>query len=81
VVLTEQVVRKLMEDISEGGRVSLFHNKDTGKLETAICTVYLKSQNIPRLWVELWGETTPPTQSSIEFYTFWFLRIRGLFQQ
>ncbi|OGD60720.1 hypothetical protein A3I57_01510 [Candidatus Beckwithbacteria bacterium RIFCSPLOWO2_02_FULL_47_23] len=66
--LTEQVVKKLMKDISEGGRVSLFHKKDTGILTTAIATVDLKSRKIPNLWVELWGETTPPTQSSMELH-------------
>lgn len=70
--ITEQVTKKLMKDISEGGRVSLFHRKDTGALDTAMATVYLKSPKIPCLWVELWGKTVPPTQSSIEFWKSFF---------
>ena len=66
--LTEQVFKKLMQDISEQGRVSLFHRKDTGKLETVMATVYLKSSKIPRLWIMLWGEATPPSPSSIELH-------------
>lgn len=70
--LTEQVVKKLMKDIAGGGRISLFHKKDTGTLDTVIATVYLKSPQIPCLHVTLWGETTPPTQSSMEFHKYFF---------
>src|SRR3989344_3825366 len=70
--LTEQVVKKLIKDISEEGRVSLFHKKDTGALDTAMATVYLKSPRIPCLWVQLVGHTTPPTQSSMELWKYFF---------
>ena len=67
--LTEQVVKKLMKDISEEGVVTLIHKKDTGVLERANATVSLQSPKIPCLWVSLRGETTPPTQSSINFHS------------
>jgi len=70
--LTEQVVKKLMKDIAEGGRVSLFHKKDTGILDTVIATVYLQSPKIPCLWIQLWGEATPPAQSSMELHKYLF---------
>lgn len=66
--LTEQVVKKLFKDISEEGRVSLFYKKNTGMLDTVICSVSLTSQKIPRLDVTLWNESVPPSQKSIDLH-------------
>jgi hypothetical protein len=70
--LTEKVAKKLLTDILEEGRVSLFHKKATGKLDTVLCTVYLTSPKIPCLYVMLWNESTLPDQKSIDFHKKFF---------
>lgn len=70
--LTEKVANKLIKDIAEEGRVSLFHKKSTGKLETVLCTVYLTSPKIPCLDVTLWNESTSPDQESIDWHKEFF---------
>lgn len=53
-ILTQEVVRKLLEGISEKGMVSLFHDNETGQLTTEIYSAYFTSSEIKRLRVELW---------------------------
>ncbi len=67
-VLTTQVVQRLLRGISDYGIVSLFHDRETGELDTALFTVYFKSPRIPRLHVTLWKHEVKPSKSSLKLH-------------
>jgi hypothetical protein len=68
VELTEQVTQKLLKDVEEQGMVSIFRDKESEEIKTALFSVHLKSPKIPALYVQLRGETVAPDANSIELH-------------
>ncbi len=64
-LLTRQVLRKLMQGISEKGYVTLRHEKDSGKLRRVGFLVFFKSRDIPRLRVHMVKHENPDSGVSL----------------
>lgn len=68
IALTRKVVKKLIEGVSEGGTVSLFHNKTTGIFETAIFAGFFTSPKLPHLQATLWKDDIKPSEQSLRLH-------------